>query len=480
MTATHQTASWGELLSGRNGLRSIALSGGVAVHAINVYIVTTILPSVVQDIGGLEYYAWNMTLFVAASILGSALSTSLISSLGLRSSYLLAILVFMLGSIAAAITPNMLFLLGARTVQGLGGGLLLGVSYSSVRIVFAERLWPRAMALISSMWGVATLAGPAVGGIFAESGNWRMAFWSVLPVAVLIAILVATQLKPQKETKQETPTPAPVFKIALLTWSVIVIAFGSLADSWLLVMLSFVIVLTILYGIKRDDENSKAPLFPAGTYSLKHPLGSLYAGIGLMSIGITSEIFVPYFLQTIHDVRPLAAGYMTALMSAGWTTGSVMMASRSPLFANKLLRIGPAVSGISTAVLALLLPWQALSTEFNATWVVYIPLFGIGFGIGMIWPHLLTRVLKSAPKGQENIASAAIITLQLYAMSVGAAVAGMITVAAGFNLGTVESAQHSAKAFLFSFSLVPILFIFISGPARKVASSMISSDKQDK
>ncbi len=76
--------SWGELLSGRNGLRSIALAGGVALHAINIYIATTILPSVVRDIGGLEYYAWNTTLFMAASIVGAPLSANVLSRFGPR------------------------------------------------------------------------------------------------------------------------------------------------------------------------------------------------------------------------------------------------------------------------------------------------------------------------------------------------------------------------------------------------------------
>lgn len=462
------TASWGELLSGRNGLRSLALCGGVAVHAVNVYIVTTILPSVVQDIGGIEYYAWNTTLFVAASILGSALSASSVGFLGLRASYLFAILVFMLGSIAAALSPTMLFMLGARTVQGLGGGLLLGLSYTSVRLVFQQRLWPKAMALISSMWGVATVAGPAIGGIFAESGNWRLAFWSIIPVALIITLLVATQLQSRQENRDEIPVKPPLLKIALLTGSVIIISFGSLAESWLLVALSVVLVLTILYGISRDDALSTNPLFPTGTYSISHPLGSLYAGIALMSIGVISEIYVPYFLQMIHEVRPLKAGYMTALMSAGWTSGAILMASRSPQFANTLLRVSPVVSALSLAMLGVLLPWQQLGEMLPVLWLVGIALYGVGLGVGMIWPHLLTRVFSSAEAGQENLASASITTLQLYAMSIGAAVAGMITVAAGFNEGTVESAQQAARALLWSFALAPLLYVWLSKAARQV------------
>src|SRR3546814_12073585 len=88
---TNHTGSWSELLWGRNGLRSLALAGGVAVHAVNVYIVTTILPSIVADIGGLEYYAWNTTLFVVASILGSALSPKSMEQFGLRRAFLMVI-----------------------------------------------------------------------------------------------------------------------------------------------------------------------------------------------------------------------------------------------------------------------------------------------------------------------------------------------------------------------------------------------------
>ncbi len=83
-TPTTAQGKWADLLSGSNALLTIALTGGVALHAINIYIVTTILPSVVNDIGGLEYYAWNTTLFVATSIVGSALSSKILDSFGIN------------------------------------------------------------------------------------------------------------------------------------------------------------------------------------------------------------------------------------------------------------------------------------------------------------------------------------------------------------------------------------------------------------
>src|SRR3546814_10206756 len=108
--------------------------------------------------------------------------------------------------------------------------------------------------------------------------------------------------------------------------------------------------------IARLDNRARIRLFPTGSYSARTALGSLYACICLLSIGVTTEIYIPYFLQLIHGKSPLVAGYWTALMSAGWTLGSFISSSRSTGPATRLLVIGPIVSAASLALLALFLP----------------------------------------------------------------------------------------------------------------------------
>src|SRR5690606_33166930 len=159
---------------------------------------------------------------------------------------------------------------------------------------------------------------------------------------------------------------------------------------------------------------------PVGAYDLNR-FGIIYACVALVSIGITVVMFVPYFLQVLHGHSPLAAGYLSALMSADWTMGAVTSTSRSTATADFYERFGPIVSALSLVVLGLLLPWAPLQ-DAVLRWVVIIPLVGVGLGIGMCWPHLLTYVFKVAPAGQENMASSAIITTQLYAMALGAAI----------------------------------------------------------
>ena len=461
MPQTGNSASWSELLSGRNGLRSIALAGGVALHAINVYIVATILPSVVRDIGGLSYYAWNMTLFVVASILSSALSPKTLDKFGPRRAFLVAIVVFAAGTAMCALAPAMSWMLAGRTLQGFGGGLLLGLSYSSIRIVFEERLWPKAMALVSSMWGVATLSGPAIGGIFADAGHWRWAFGAVLPVALFLAVLVQTQIASKSSSSEgQGAVRIPMAQIGLLVVSVMVVSVSSLSESMGWNVLGVVVALAVGAGVAQLDARTSNRLMPKGAYHLSL-LGSMYACVALLSIGITVEMFVPYFLQVLHGQTPLAAGYLSALMSAGWTIGAITSTSRSATTADVFVRAGPIVSALSLACLGFMLPWPALNDEV-LRWVVSVPLLGVGLGIGMCWPHLLTHVFKVAPAGQENMASSAIITTQLYAMALGAAVGGVIINAAGFtDPGGVQGTAQAALALLLIIALAPGLAAFL-------------------
>lgn len=451
--------SWAALLRGRNGLRSVALAGGVALHAINVYLVTTILPSVVADIGGLSYYAWNMTLFVMASIIGSALSPKLLQSVGLRHAFVVAMAVFMVGTIACALAFSMPAMLMGRTVQGLGGGFLLGLCYSAVRLVFPEVLWPRAMVLVSSMWGVSTLIGPTIGGIFAESGHWRLAFWSVIPVITLLLFLVCTQIEAGK-SQDSQKIKVPMGKLLVLAVSVLCVSWASLSVNWMVNAggLLLAVILSVLTG--RADRHSDANLLPRGTYQWGGLLAVLYGCIALLSLAITVEVFIPYFLQTIHHQSPLIAGYFMASLSFGWTAGSFVSAGRSDTTTQRYVQFGPLVSGCGLLGLAVMMP-LSFGTG-SSIYFLLIPLMAVGGGIGVCWPHVLTRVYQAAPKGQENIASSAIITVQLYALALGGAFAGMLTNLAGFvEPGGFEGARQASVVLFSVLSIGPLLTVWL-------------------
>ncbi len=461
---SEKSATWGELLRGRNALRSLTLVGGVALYAINMYIVTTILPNIVADIGGLAYYAWNTTLFVMASIVGSVLIGKLVTRYGPKRSYLLALALFALGSAWCAAAFSMWFLLMGRALQGLGGGMLFSLGYVLIRVVFEQHLWTRATALVSAMWGIATLLGPTVGGFFAQGGHWRWAFGSLLPISLVLSWVVSLQIagKSSSTSHQSESSKTPVLALLLLVGSVLAISLASLNNDtmWNVVMLGSGLLL-LLAMMWTDSKATENRLLPSGSYQLKNPRCQVYLIMILLIMGMTTEIFVPYFLQLIHNMSPLGAGYMTAFMSAGWTLSSLPSAAKTGLVAKKLMRAGPIVVAISLWVLAVLMPKTGLDDMVLMT-VYGLALAGIGFGIGLVWPHLLTWVLVSAPKGQEAVSSSSITTVQLYGTALAAALAGVVANQAGLvSIGGVAGAKMAAWWLFAVFGMAPILAIVL-------------------
>ncbi|WP_202210523.1 MFS transporter [Pseudomonas paraversuta] len=451
---------WAALLSGANGVRSLALAGGVILHTVNVYIATTILPSVVRDIGGIDYYAWNTTLFVAASILGSALSARLLARTGPRGAYISASLVFAAGALICGLAPSMPVMLLGRFIQGLGGGFLFALSYAMIRLVFDESLWPRAMALISGMWGVATLVGPAIGGIFAGLGVWRAAFWSLIPVAALFALLAATVL-PGRSADRAPGSPLALAQLLFLTAAVLAVSAGSVSPelSHNILGLGAAVILTAL--LIRSERRARHRLLPDGAFRISTALGALYATMSLLAVAVTSgEIFVPLFLQVLHHQSALVAGYLAALMGAGWTLGSVASSGASGAGIRRAILAGPILGLVGMLMLAVL-----MGSPSRGDWLAVMPiclaLVAIGLGVGLAWPHLLTRVFQAAPAGEQDLTSASITTVQLFATALGAALAGMVANLAGLTEPGGIAGTMSAAGWLFGvFALAPVIGVF--------------------
>ena len=453
------TAGWGELFAGKNAIRSLTLVGGVALHAINVFIATTILPTVVADIGGMDYYAWNTALFVTASILGSALVPKLLSQAAPRYAYVVAAIIFAIGTLICGFAPSMPTMLGGRIVQGLGGGMLLALSYAMIRIVFSERLWPRAIALVSGMWGVATLVGPAVGGIFAELGEWRAAFWSLVPVIAIFAVM-AMVILPKQISNAENKDRLAWPQLILLTMAVLIISAASISPSAFWNIAGVLIALAVLMLLVWVEHRSTKRILPKGTFSLSR-LGALYLTMGFLGGSVTSsEVFVPLFFQVLHNQSPLIAGYLAALMGGSWTLGSIGSSGVTGKSVNKVILAAPIMGVVGMATLAILVP-PGSAGHWTTLVPICLAMVIVGFGVGMTWPHLLTRVFKRAEAADQNLASASLTTVQLFTTAMGAALAGMIANLAGLsNPGGVAGTANAALWLFIGFAMMSGIALF--------------------
>ena len=208
MAEADRVLPWRDLLSPEYRRPTVILLFSIALHATNFFIFSTLAPSVVSDIGGLDLLSWATTLFVVSSIVSAAAAGILRAVLGVRRALAVAAATFALGSLITALAPDMETVLAGRTFQGIGAGLLTAYSHGMVRDLFPPASWARIFALISVGWGVAALTGPLIGGIFAEYGTWRWGF-GLMVFASALFLLIAPKSIPDDPRRDRKDPLAP-------------------------------------------------------------------------------------------------------------------------------------------------------------------------------------------------------------------------------------------------------------------------------
>ena len=448
---------------------TLMLGGGVTLYAVESYITATIAPSIVRDIGGLELFSWMTTLFVAAGVLGSITVATRPKGMGLRAVYVVAALTFGAGSLVCAIAPTMPVLLVGRAVQGYGSGMLSGLAYAFIRFIYPQPLWRRASTLYAAIWGVATVLGPTLGGLFAAGGAWREAFVILVPLAVIMAFSARRLLPDVADDRIDTRTP--LLQIILLLAAVLFVSIAGTIEQGAYKAVLIAVSVALVATMVLIERRSEVRLLPYGAVMLGNPIARLYLTIFTMMLVLTSDIYIPYFLQTLHGVTPLISGYLVALVALGWTTAAFFSAS----FTGRQAAIA-IVTGciLETAATASLIPFLATATPFTALAEfapAVIAMFLMGFGVGLGWAHLVTRIIGIARKADEDKASAAISMTQSLGGAFGAALAGVIVNGAGLTHPGGIAGSLSAANWLYTLMAIPGLLAIILSFTIKPASA---------
>src|SRR5690625_2487926 len=227
------TGSWRELLGRRYFGTAAVLAGGVALYAVNEFLTISLLPSTVKDIGGERFYSWVTTLYLVGSVLAAAAANAILVRIGSRSAYLWGLLAFGSGAAVCAIAPHMEILLIGRMLQGMGGGLLAGLGYALINAVLPSWLWTRASGLVSAMWGIGTLVGPAAGGMFAQFGVWRWAFVVMAVLSGVMAAGVTAVMAASRGGHYGEPMKIPVRSLLLLGGAALAVSVAQLPHNLL-------------------------------------------------------------------------------------------------------------------------------------------------------------------------------------------------------------------------------------------------------
>jgi len=464
----------------RNGLGiyTLTINLAMALHAIDVFITAAVMPKVVRDIGGISFYTWPTTLYMVASIIGAASNAPLRAILGTRRAYMLASITFLLGSIGCALAPTMAVMLLARFLQGWGGGLLISLSMALVQSVYPEHLRKRALAFIASTWGIAALLGPAVGGLFAEHGFWRGAFWFNVPIVAIF--MTGAWIKLPRHQADPSGLAAPRFpyrRLALLSLGVCAVGLaGEVYEAMDLLGLDLtqpsyrgiaialqigLIGLAVLAvkrtitldrperlqamsavaaasdGIRRQPASRLLPSEPLNIRT-STGMGGWVMLLSSMSHAVIGA-YLPLALQVVRGTSDSVAAYIVACLAVAWTFASVTTSHLQGKAAQACITIGLLLSTVGLVILT-------LTMRDGSLWVIAGADALVGLGLGTTNLHLVAAVLRHATKGEEGLTAGAIPTIRSLGISFGAAGAGVVANTAGLSHGadpaTISLAIH--------------------------------------
>lgn len=444
---------------------TLMLGGGIALHAVEVYISITVMPSVVRDIGGLDLFAWTTTLFVAASLLGSVFITARPRGISLRTAYVIGAIFFGAGSLAAAVAPSMILVVLGRAVQGFGAGLIVALGYAFVRHAYPERLWNRASTIYAAVWGAATFIGPSLGGFFAHGHLWRIAFAIPLPFTIIMAIAAPRLLPEAPDDRDRIVVPLP--QILSMVAAVVMLSLAGSSEvhavrmAWLAAAVASAVALLVF------ERRLPTKLFPHGATKLSTPLGLIYAFMLLVLLVLSSDVYIPYFLQELHGVPPLFSGYLVGLVALGWTIGAFLTTHYTGNKAIGAIIFGAALQLAGTALLTVTMA-QA-DPQANATLIALVSagIFFMGAGVGLGWAHLVALVIRLSRDDEKDRASAAITMMQSLGSGFGAALAGVIVNSTGLLDPGGVAGNISAAYWLFLLFALPASAALLAGFALK-------------
>lgn len=421
-------ARWAEIVTGPYGLYTLAINIGIFMWAINNLVVAGVMPTVVADIGGMRLYSWTFALFSVGSVMGAASAGPLRDIFGGRFAYAGAGILFAAGLIGAALAPNMESLIATRFFQGLGGGAVSSLGYSLMATLYPERLRGRILAFTSTAWGVATSLGPGFGGIFAQYGLWREAFWGMAPLCLLFVIM-ALRIIPDTRDGSRKPN-FPIGRLLLIGGAVVALAASSQTDmlEWRIAFIALSVALAAV-GFMLDGRAAR-PMFPRKAMRIFTETGALY---WLMALNQATVCIYATFqtlqLQVLHGMEPIVAAYLFVLSSLAWSSVAVVVAT----WQGRMESVGIILG--STCLLAGTIG-LAVTVVPGPVWLIAFFITLSGAGIGFTNNLLIQRAIRSVPPEEKAIAGASTQAIRTMGVAFGAATAGLVAVVGGLSSTT--------------------------------------------
>ena len=437
----------------------VALMVTTGLVAIDATILATAVPTIVRELGGFSSFPWLFSLYLLTQAVTVPIYSKLADVWGRKPVALVGIALFGIGSVLCGVAWSMPALIAFRAVQGLGAGAVQPMAVTIAGDIYTVAERAKVQGYIASVWGVSSVVGPTLGGVFSQWASWRWIFFVNVPLCLLAAWLLWRRLHEQVERREHRIDWAGG---ALLTGALSLLILGILeggeAWAWLsgpsLMVLGIGLALLVVFLLV--ERRAVEPVLPLGLLSrrLLATTALVSVGVGVVLIGLTS--YVPAFLETLLGATPLVSGLTLALLTIGWP----ISASQS---GRLYLRYGFRTTALVGSTLVVLgCGWLVVAAGGPSLVSVGAGCFVVGAGLGLTASPTLIAAQSSVDWGERGVVTGANLFARSIGSAVGVAVLGAIVNGALGGQGAdahPELFQEGVREALLSVLVVAVLML---------------------
>ncbi|HUO63583.1 MAG TPA: MDR family MFS transporter [Terriglobales bacterium] len=408
----------------RRGLVLAGVMGSVFLAAMESTVVATAMPTVIASLGGIEIYSWTFSAFLLASTVTMPLWGRLADQLGRRGVYLAGLSIFLVGSALSGLSQSMTQLITFRAIQGLGAGSLVTIGMTIIADLWGLERRAKMQGYFSSVYGIASVAGPLVGGFLTDAISWRWVFYINLPfgLAAMVAIRLGLGSEEAGRSRSGFDYLGTVVFTAAISALLIGLVEAGRAASWMHTSVLGLIALSaaLLVAFISIERAAAEPVVPLTLFAI--PMVRAAAATGFLSgMAMFGAIpYVPLFLQAVIGSSAMQAGFVLMPFVIGWVACSI-------LGARLVLRVGyrsVVLAGMLFLTLAffLMVGWSETLTRAVAMRDMGLA----GVGMGLVFVPMLIAVQSAVPRAVLGSATSVTGFFRFIGGAVGVAVMGSV------------------------------------------------------
>ena len=410
-------------------VQGLAAFDGMAVIAA--------LPSIAADLGDVSLLPWVSTAYLGTSAVAVLIGGPIIDAIGVRRTFRITGLWFLMASAGAAVAPSMPLLVAVRVVHGFGGGLVMAVVLATVGIAYPASLRRRAFAAVSMVWGVMSFGGPALAGLLLAVGGWRFVFAVQLPLTTL-ALAVGWSTLPGTR-RRPTAISTDWVGVALISSVVVLLlaAVGQIGIRWSVSggSAALAVAAGAVYWWHAGRVNE--PIL-ARTHITRFPLAWVHLTAGLVMIaGLAVENYLPLYVQLTRGRSVEFAAFSITFLSVGWTSGSFIFSRLlSHWRESAVILLGAVLSVPSLAAAGLL-----VAREGSLTWILGTFVF-VGLGVGFVSTASQTLMQAASDESEMGRVNAAHQFVRNLSITLAVALGGAVILSVvEAQVGDVETVR---------------------------------------